>query len=86
MDSDHGHDGDHGQHHTHQRHVPQYQTPQRRRAGSWWHRVSHLITPHSHDSADKLDPAMETSRDGIRALWISLAVLGVTAAVHADHG
>ncbi|MGB8960730.1 MAG: cation diffusion facilitator family transporter [Pseudonocardiaceae bacterium] len=47
------------------------------------HRLPQLITPHSHDSAEKVDPAMETSRDGIRALWISLAVLGVTAAVQA---
>jgi cation diffusion facilitator family transporter len=44
-------------------------------------RLPHLITPHSHDSAEKVDAAMETSRDGIRALWISLAVLGATAAV-----
>ncbi|HEX6401849.1 MAG TPA: cation diffusion facilitator family transporter [Pseudonocardiaceae bacterium] len=47
------------------------------------HRLSHLVTPHSHDSADKVDPAMETSRDGMQALWISLAVLGVTAALQA---
>jgi cation diffusion facilitator family transporter len=46
-------------------------------------RLPSLITPHSHDSVDKVDAAMETSRDGIRALWISLAVLGVTAAVQA---
>lgn len=51
--------------------------------GGWWHRLSHLVTPHSHDSAEKVDPAMESSREGIRALWISLAVLGLTAAVQA---
>ena len=39
--------------------------------------------PHSHDTADKVDAAMESSRDGLRALWISLAVLGVTAVVQA---
>jgi cation diffusion facilitator family transporter len=48
-----------------------------------WHRLSHLITPHSHDSAKKVDSALETSREGMRALWISLAVLGGTAAVQA---
>ncbi|MGH3538803.1 MAG: cation diffusion facilitator family transporter, partial [Pseudonocardiaceae bacterium] len=48
--------------------------------GHGW-RLPHLITPHSHDSAEKIDAAMEMSRDGIRALWISLAVLGATAAV-----
>jgi cation diffusion facilitator family transporter len=47
--------------------------------GGWWHRVRHVVTPHSHDSADKVDSAMESSRDGMRALWISLLVLGVTA-------
>src|SRR2546429_5531255 len=46
---------------------------------TWWDRVKHLVTPHSHDAAGKVDAAMEASRDGIRALWISLAVLGVTA-------
>ncbi|WP_269460982.1 hypothetical protein [Actinoplanes derwentensis] len=35
------------------------------------------------ESADKVDGALEASRDGMRALWISLAVLGVTAAVQA---
>ena len=50
---------------------------------AWWHKLSHLITPHSHDSADKVDQAMETSREGIRALWISLAVLGATAVLQA---
>lgn len=48
-----------------------------------WRRVRHLITPHSHDSADKVDPAMQASRDGMRALWISLAGLGVTAILQA---
>jgi Cation efflux family len=51
--------------------------------GAWWHKLSHLVTPNSHDSADKVDAAVETSRDGIRALWISLAVLGATAVVQA---
>jgi cation diffusion facilitator family transporter len=45
----------------------------------WWHRVRHVILPHSHDSAAKTDAVMERSRDGLRALWISLVVLGVTA-------
>ncbi len=48
-----------------------------------WHSVTHLVTPHSHDAADRVDPAMESSRDGMRALWISLAVLGVTAGFQA---
>jgi cation diffusion facilitator family transporter len=48
-----------------------------------WHSVKHLVTPHSHDAADRVDSAMESSNDGMRALWISLAVLGVTAAFQA---
>jgi cation diffusion facilitator family transporter len=71
MGSDHQHGHDHSHHHA--------PDPGR----SWWSRLWHLIRPHSHNSAEKIDPAMETSREGIRALWISLAVLGVTAAVQA---
>jgi cation diffusion facilitator family transporter len=48
-----------------------------------WHRLQHLVTPHSHDSADKVDAELESSREGLRALWISLAVLGATAAAQA---
>lgn len=51
--------------------------------GRAWGAVTHLFTPHSHDSATRVDTAMESSRDGMRALWISLAVLGVTAIVQA---
>ncbi|WP_045740332.1 cation diffusion facilitator family transporter [Actinoplanes rectilineatus] len=50
---------------------------------SGWQRIKHLITPHSHDTADKVDSALESSREGLRALWISLAVLSVTAALQA---
>jgi cation diffusion facilitator family transporter len=35
--------------------------------------------PHSHEAADKVDAALEASAEGIRALWISLAVLAATA-------
>jgi cation diffusion facilitator family transporter len=44
-------------------------------------RIVHLLRPHSHEVADKVDAALETSAEGIRALWISLAVLGATAAI-----
>ncbi|MFJ3234141.1 cation diffusion facilitator family transporter [Streptomyces sp. NPDC086787] len=47
------------------------------------HRLSHLLTPHSHESADKVDQALESSARGIRALWVSLAVLGATALAQA---
>jgi cation diffusion facilitator family transporter len=45
------------------------------------HRLGHVLTPHSHETADKLDSALESSARGMRALWVSLAVLGVTALV-----
>jgi cation diffusion facilitator family transporter len=48
-----------------------------------WHRASQVITPHTHDTANKVDQALETSRDGIRALWVSLATLGATAMLQA---
>lgn len=47
------------------------------------HRLTHLLRPHSHETADKLDPALESSARGMRALWVSLAVLGVTALAQA---
>jgi hypothetical protein len=46
-------------------------------------RFRHVLRPHSHDAADKVDAAMEASADGIRALWISLAILGATALLQA---
>jgi cation diffusion facilitator family transporter len=51
--------------------------------GGLVHRIRHAVTPHSHDAADQVDPALEASREGMRALWISLAGLGVTAALQA---
>jgi hypothetical protein len=48
-----------------------------------WSGLRHLVVPHSHDAADRVDPAMEASSDGMRALWISLAVLGATAVFQA---
>ena len=41
--------------------------------------VREFFAPHSHDAADAVDNALETSAKGTRALVISLVVLGVTA-------
>jgi len=38
-----------------------------------------IFRPHSHDAADSVDTALESSAKGIRAVKISLAGLGVTA-------
>src|SRR2546430_2509643 len=47
------------------------------------HGLRQVLRPHSHDAADKVDAAMEASAAGIRALWVSLAVLGGTAMLQA---
>ncbi|HEX2772345.1 MAG TPA: cation diffusion facilitator family transporter [Micromonosporaceae bacterium] len=41
------------------------------------------MKPHSHDTTDQIDSALEASREGMRAVWISLAALGLTAALQA---
>jgi cation diffusion facilitator family transporter len=46
-------------------------------------RLRGLVGGHSHDPAAKVDPALETSREGMQALWVSLVVLGLTAAAQA---
>ncbi|MEU2623859.1 cation diffusion facilitator family transporter [Streptomyces sp. NPDC007157] len=71
------HAHDHGHSHDH---APSSPGGLRHRLG---HRLGHLLTPHSHETADKLDSALETSARGMRALWVSLAVLGATAFVQA---
>ena len=45
--------------------------------------MSHLLTPHSHDAADSVDTALESSAVGIRAVKISLVVLAITAVAQA---
>ncbi|MFE4253816.1 cation diffusion facilitator family transporter [Streptomyces sp. NPDC056910] len=69
-----GHHHDHGHGHGH---------GSASAAARWRHRLTHVLTPHSHETADKTDRALEASARGLRALWISLAVLGVTAAAQA---
>nr|WSY56616.1 cation diffusion facilitator family transporter [Streptomyces sp. NBC_00886] len=69
----HGHDHPHHHHHS-----PRHHSPRGVRR-----RLTHLLTPHSHETADKLDSALESSARGMRALWVSLAVLGATALVQA---
>lgn len=88
---EHRHDPDHEPHHDHSYEHPQphphphphgpartASVPDRLR-----HRLGHLLRPHSHEAADTVDAALESSARGMRALWVSLAVLGVTAVVQA---
>ncbi|MGC0333422.1 cation diffusion facilitator family transporter [Streptomyces sp. SAI-170] len=74
----HDHEHDHPHAHAHEHPHPH---PGGRR--TLRHRLGHLLTPHSHETADKLDSALESSARGMRALWVSLAVLGVTALAQA---
>ncbi len=41
--------------------------------------VKEIFAPHSHDAADSVDGILESSAAGIRAVKISLVVLGLTA-------
>ncbi|WP_438304823.1 cation diffusion facilitator family transporter [Streptomyces sp. HUAS TT11] len=80
----HEHAG-HGQAHVHPHH-PAHEHPHRQprpRGHGLLPRLRHLLTPHSHETADKLDSALESSARGMRALWVSLAVLGGTALAQA---
>jgi cation diffusion facilitator family transporter len=65
---DHPHDHDHEHEHEH---------------SGLAARVRHVLRPHSHQAADQVDAAMEASAEGMRVLWITLAILGVTALVQA---
>ncbi|MDT0457681.1 cation diffusion facilitator family transporter [Streptomyces sp. DSM 41527] len=87
--SDHGQPGHHDRqgHRDHQGHHDrqgQRDRHDRHGSGRWpriRHRIVHLVTPHSHDAMDKIDTAMETSREGLRTLWLSLGILGLTSAI-----
>jgi cation diffusion facilitator family transporter len=93
-DEHHGHDQDHGSdeghgHHGHghdghgHSHEHGHEHGHAHKGGDLVHRLKHMLAPHSHDTADKVDSALEASRDGLRALWISLAALGATAVAQA---
>ena len=66
---DHSNDHDHG--HSHNEH------------GGPFERIRHVVAPHSHDSADRVDSAMESSQEGMRVLWVSFCALLVTAELQA---
>ncbi|WP_326806510.1 MULTISPECIES: cation diffusion facilitator family transporter [unclassified Streptomyces] len=76
-EDDREHTDDHEHHHSHEHGRAEGRLARLR------HRLGHMLTPHSHESADKLDAALESSAQGMRALWVSLVVLGATAVVQA---
>ncbi|MGW0836205.1 cation diffusion facilitator family transporter [Streptomyces prunicolor] len=83
MSDQHHHEHEHEHAHPHDDHGHDHPHPHDHSPTGIRHRLGHLLTPHSHETADKLDSALESSARGMRALWVSLAVLGVTALVQA---
>jgi cation diffusion facilitator family transporter len=67
-----GHGHDHGHDHPHEH-------DQR----GLWTRLRHAVGPHSHDHDRAVDPVLESSAEGLRTLWISLAGLAATALAQA---
>jgi cation diffusion facilitator family transporter len=66
----HGHEHEHEPGHEH-------------RASGLAARLRHLLRPHSHEAADQVDAVMEASAEGMRVLWLSLAILALTALIQA---
>lgn len=64
---EHRHDAGHGHGHGHEA------------TGGWWQLIRDAVRPHSHDAADSIDSAIESSAAGIRAVKVSLLVLALTA-------
>ncbi|MFD7028576.1 cation diffusion facilitator family transporter [Streptomyces sp. NPDC059917] len=79
----HDHDHVHDQDHVHDRPYPHGHPHPHPHPHPHRSRLRHLVRPHRHDGADRVDTAMEASREGMRTLWVSLVVLGVTTAVQA---
>lgn len=67
----------HGPETGHEHHSAELGAPRR----SLRSRLMHLLSPHSHDAADSIDSALESSAQGIRAVKVSLLGLGATAAL-----
>ena len=63
----HDHDSGHGHHHDHGHGTTV--------GGA----LREIFAPHSHDAGDSIDSALESSAAGIRAVKVSLLVLGATA-------
>lgn len=73
---DHAHEHSHGRSHHHPHGGPTGRS-------GLTHRLAHLLRPHSHDAADRVDSTLESSAEGLRTLWISLVVLALTAGAQA---
>ena len=67
QDGDHSHEHNHDHDHEHPTGI--------------WGRIKSMYAPHSHDAADSIDTALESSAKGIRAVKISLVGLMSTAII-----
>jgi len=75
--SDQHSDVGHGHGHSHP-HDHEHDSARRRTVRN---RLGHVLRPHSHDAADSIDDALESSAKGIRAVKISLVALAATSLV-----
>jgi cation diffusion facilitator family transporter len=74
-DHEHGHPhGDHGHDHPHGDHGHDHND-------GFLGKIKEIFVPHSHDSSDKVDSALEASREGMRCLKLSFGFLLVTALI-----
>ncbi len=77
----HGHQGHGDQGHGHQGHG--HQGEGHEHPGGLRGLLVSVLRPHSHDAADSVDEALESTARGVRALKVSLVGLGLTAALQA---
>jgi cation diffusion facilitator family transporter len=76
-------DGTNGPHHDHEHSHDHGHSHGRSHRSGLLARLPHTVRPHSHEAAGKVDAAMEASSAGMRALWLSLGILGATAVIQA---
>jgi cation diffusion facilitator family transporter len=75
---EHDHDGDHHEHDGHHQHQDSHGHTHPAGLHGFFYG---LFVPHTHDSADSIDDALEASTEGIKALKISLFILLATTIV-----
>ncbi|POH72495.1 cation diffusion facilitator family transporter [Arthrobacter glacialis] len=80
--SDHHPHGDHEIHdHPHEPHDHDHDGHSHKHHSGFKGWLFELFVPHTHDSSDSIDDALEASKEGIRALKISMVILLATTAL-----
>lgn len=77
----HGHEAHDHEEHGHEEHGHEEHGHGHGGGALGW--LRELVAPHSHDPSDSVDAELEASSRGLRALWVSLAGLALTAVVQA---